>query len=146
MPKQVRGTHKNKAKSISSAAHFNSTDKETPLWSFEKIDRDGAFCFRKDTVDAALVVEKLIDIGSLSWASIGRVTHDDGQSKHHELAFHGISDAGKERIRVKRMEQDIDAIFSFALTNKVRLIGMREGRVFYVIWYDPEHQFYPVAK
>jgi len=39
-----------------------------------------------------------------------------------------------------------DSIFSFALTNKIRLIGLKEGRVFYVIWYDPNHDFYPVNK
>ena len=33
---------------------------------------------------------------------------------------------------------------SFAFNNKLRIIGLRQGDYFYVLWYDPEHEVYPV--
>lgn len=44
------------------------------------------------------------------------------------------------------MEDLTDSIFSFALMNKLRIIGIRQGDYFYVLWYDPKHEVYPVKR
>ena len=45
--------------------------------------------------------------------------------------------------RELRLNEDTDRIFSFAFTNSLRIIGLREAEKFYVIWYDAYHEFYP---
>ena len=39
-----------------------------------------------------------------------------------------------------------DDIFSFALNNTVRMIGLKQGEKFYPVWYDDSHKFYPPKK
>ena len=46
-----------------------------------------------------------------------------------------------ERIRKKHLEDSTDSIFSFALNNKVRVIGVHDGVELQVVWYDANHDF-----
>lgn len=83
----------------------------------------------------------------MSWSEIDHQTHDaKGKGKHHFLSAEGLSKQAKERIKAKRLEDQTDAIYSLALQNVIRIIGVREGATFYVVWYDPKHEFYPSKK
>ena len=62
------------------------------------------------------------------------------------LSYDGISQKGKDRIKVKHLEEYNDSIFSFALENKIRIIGIRDGNKFHVIWFDLNHEFFPSKK
>ena len=44
------------------------------------------------------------------------------------------------------LEEDADIIYSLALGSKERLIGIRKGAVFQVVWYDATHEFAPGKK
>ncbi|MDR3186803.1 MAG: hypothetical protein LBU04_08460 [Christensenellaceae bacterium] len=124
-----------------------SSDNLTPLWSFDRADNDGKFSFAPKTVDCNLVIATLLSYSKMKWSTIKRATHDNGKSKHHYLAYKGISPDGKERIKkLHFVQDDIDAIFSLAFDNLTRLIGVKEDRVFHIIWYDKDHSFYPVKK
>lgn len=48
-----------------------------------------------------------------------------------------------ERINFMCLEEDTDSIYSLALNSKVRLIGIRKGATFQVVWYDANHKFAP---
>ena len=45
-----------------------------------------------------------------------------------------------------KQDDNADALFSFALTNKLRIIGLRVDDDFHVLWYDPQHGVYPSQK
>lgn len=126
----------------------NATDSLKPIWRFDWIDRSGEFAFdtRREKFDHREVLEKMINYSGMSWAEIKRQTHDDGKSKHHMLNTDSLSKAAMDRLRIKKLEEYSDSIFSFALQNKLRIIGIREKEFFYVIWYDSEHQFCPSTK
>jgi len=144
--KIVRGINKNRSKQVVQKNNVN-TDREKPLWSFENVDNDGEYRFSTDSVNTKVVIDKILSLSKMTWFEIKKATHDDGKSKNHELDYEGISESGKNRIRAKKLtEEDIDAIFSLAFTNKIRVIGLKKERIFYVIWYDSEHGFYPVDK
>ena len=98
------------------------------------------------TVDHKLDLDKMIRYSNMTWAEIKAQTHDDGKSKHHVLDFDGISKDAKKRIEKMKLEEYSDSIFSFALTNLVRLIGIRKDEKFEVLWYDPLHDVYPSPK
>lgn len=129
-------------------AQSGSAIREKPVWRFDMIDRDGKFAFdlsRKDFQHKE-VLQKLMDYGGMTWGEIDRQQHDRGKSKHHYLNFDALSNDAKERIRAKGLEEDSDAIYSFALQNLLRIIGIRQGAEFYVVWYDPKHEFCPSKK
>lgn len=133
-----------------STTKLNSTDSQQPIWDFSNIDNDGVFAFKLDRedMDSAFLLDKLLQYSKMTWRDIKSATHDKkGKSKNHVLDYKGISKAGKERIDAKHIEpEDYDIIFSFALENRERLIGLKRNRVFQIIWYDSQHEFYPSKK
>lgn len=126
-----------------------STDNLKVIWAFDNIDKDGFFGFdvERDDFYHKEVLSKIINYSNMTWSEIKRQTHDDGKSKHHILNFYGLSKEAQERYKFKFPSfENSDAIFSFALQNKLRIIGIKEREVFHAIWYDPEHKFYPSKK
>ena len=143
--KNVKGVNKKRDKKI--VHQERNHDKETPVWCFDKIDKGGTFCFNQDTLDCKFLIGKFISLNGMTWAKIRQATHDNGKTKHHSLDYDGISADGKARIKAKGIdEEDYDAIYSIALTNMHRLIGLKMDRVFHVIWNDENHKFYPVKR
>lgn len=125
-----------------------STISERPIWRFNLLDRDGEFAFDLSRRDFQYkeVLQKLMDYGNMTWGEIDRQQHDRGKSKHHYLSFDALSEGAKERIKARHFDEDTDAIYSFAFQNLLRIIGIRQGAEFYVVWYDPNHEFCPSTK
>jgi len=135
----------NREKRVVSLSH--STNGETMILRFDMLDRDGLFAFDLDRRDFQHreVFEKLIQYSNMTWNQITSQTHDQ-KGKHHMLNANGLSGEARERVRAKHYEEYSDSIFSLALQNRLRVIGIRIGREFHVVWYDPNHEFYPVSR
>ncbi|MBX7259668.1 MAG: hypothetical protein K1Y02_25150 [Candidatus Hydrogenedentes bacterium] len=41
-------------------------------------------------------------------------------------------------------QDDIDELFSFRIMKKKRLWGILDRHVFKILWWDPDHQVYPM--
>lgn len=123
----------------------NSNDREYPVWTFRDIDRDGEFRFdtARSDFDAKNFLQKVISLSTMTWAEVIQQTHDNGKSKHHFLSVNSLSKEALKRIAAKKLEDLTDQIFSFAFSNKLHVIGIREtdNPTFRVIWYDAEHKF-----
>ena len=126
----------------------SSTDNLNPIWVFDKIDRNGKFAFdvNRQDFDHKEILAKMIDYESMTWSEIKQQTHDHGKSKHHLLSGDGLSDEAKDRLRSLNLEESSDTLFSFALQNLLRVIGIRDKNLFHVLWYDPKHEVYPSSK
>lgn len=128
----------------------NNYDKMHPRWDFSNVDRDGEFAFdiSRSDFDTDCVFDKLIQYSSKTWYEIKTETHDSkNKTKNHTLNYDKISKDGKSRIKFKQIpDEDLDIIFSFALTNLIRIIGLKKKDVFHVIWYDCNHRFCPSNK
>ena len=119
------------------------------IWLFDNVDKDGIFAFdiNRPDFDHKEFLDKLLSYSNMTWGEIRKQTHDSGKSKHHFLEdVCKFSKEARERVKAKKLENDSDSIFSFALNNKVRIIGIRQREFFHVIWYDKNHEFYPSAK
>ena len=112
---------------------------------FDKIDRSGNYAFdvNREDFDHKEVLGKMVDYSSMTWGEVKRQTHDDGKSKHHFLTPGSLSKGAVERLKAKDLEEFSDYIFSFALQNKIRIVGIRNGEKFHVLWYDPNHEICP---
>lgn len=144
--KQVSGIDNNiKKKPI---VNKKSTDNCRVIWHFHKVDNDGCFAFspKISGFKADEVIEKLLAYSKMTWAEVKKQTHDNRKSKNHSLEYDSLSKEAKERISALKLEEDIDSIFSFALQNKLRIIGLRDRENFIVLWYDSEHRFCPSKK
>ena len=125
-----------------------STDGEKVIWRFDMIDRGGKFAFDLDRADfpCCEIMKKMIDYCNMTWAEVKKQTHDDGKSKHHLISTEMQSKDAMDRFKARNLDEYGDSIFSFALQNKLRIIGIREGGHFHVLWYDPNHEVCPSKK
>jgi hypothetical protein len=48
--------------------------------------------------------------------------------------------------RLRERELDDLELYSFRISAKERIWGIREREAFYIIWWDPGHTVYPVQK
>ena len=142
--KIVAGSKRSQSKKAVSGAKY-STDACKIVWCFDDLDTAGAFAFNltREDFDYKEVLQKIIAYSNMTWSEVKRQTHDNGKSKHHFLEPETLSPSARERIRVKRLEERSDSIFSFALQNRLRIIGYRENEMFHAVWYDPQHEFCP---
>lgn len=122
-----------------------STDSSSPIWLFDRLDKNGEFAFNVTSpeFDHKDFLSKMIEYSVISWAKIKMQTHDKNKSKHHYLEYSSLSKEAQDRIKALNMENETDAIFSFAFNNTLRIIGFREGQFFHAIWYDKNHKFCP---
>lgn len=123
----------------------DSSDNSKIIWAFDNLDNDGCFKFdvSREDFEHQEVLDKIISYSSMTWREILRQTHDGGKSKNHSLVYESLSVEAQERLRIKELEDVSDSIFSFALNNLLRIVGIRDKEKFHVLWYDPEHQVCP---
>lgn len=149
MAKQLKKSKVKKGKIyVKESKPVISTDGENIIWLFDKIDRSGIYAFdvNRPDFDHKEVLGKMIDYSSMTWGKVKRQTHDNGKSKHHFLSPGSLSKEAVERLKAKDLEEFSDYIFSFALQNKIRIVGIRNGERFHVLWYDPAHEICPSKK
>lgn len=145
--KQIASTDVSGRKIVIGDSKENA-DTVCPVFCFDMIDRDGMFAFDilRDDFNHKLVLEKMIEYGSMTWSQILHQTHDRGKSKNHILDERSIGKEGWERIHKLKMDEYTNQIFSFALQNLTRVIGIRIRDEFHVVWYDSKHLFCPSHK
>ncbi len=112
----------------------DSSDGEKVIWVFDGVDKNGKFAFSLDNIekDSNLkeIFDKLLGYSSMTWAEVKSQTHDKGKSKHHNLNRQKLSKYAMNRVQAICDEDDYDSIFSFALQNKLRIIGVRKRNFF----------------
>ena len=143
--KTLKQDKKNKKKTEQTAVSY---DKEKIIWLFDRPDKAGEYAF--DTAKIAAdnnlkkIFDSILEYSKLTWGEVLKHTHDANKSKHHFLT--SISDTAYKRLLALHLEEEADALFSFALTNKLRIIGIRNKQFFSVLWYDPKHEVCPVGE
>ena len=150
MAREKRTNQKTSSPAIKKTVQVSqSSENEKVIWLFDMVDTSGPFAFdtsRKD-FEHRNFLEKLLTYSRMTWAEIRRQTHDGGKSKHHYLTeVERLSKAAQSRIKELGLENDTDRIYSFALGNKLRIIGLRDREKFHVLWYDAEHKVYPSSR
>lgn len=71
----------------------------------------------------------------------------EGAGGHRRNHAHPVTDLSKQvQKRLREIGDGEEQIFRFRLDGSTRLWGFRSGNLFRVLWYDPEHQVYPVPQ
>ena len=133
-----RTAEQNRVGTKTTARQAISHENDCITFSFANIDRDGQFAFDPSKIDACELLETLIELSTMKWSELNK---SKGKTRHHPLEVSSLSAAAKERIKYRRLEEDVDALFSFRINGRKRLIGLRYGATFHVIWYDAKHGF-----
>lgn len=84
------------------------------------------------------IFPKLRDFESMTW-------HEVEGDRHHAISIDRLSKEARVRLEELNLD-DIDEIFSLALTGRSRMLGIRDRNVFRVLWWDPDHKVCPSKK
>ena len=120
--------------------------KKTPIWSFKLMDKDHpkwSLKVQKNLYED--IILKLKDYEGLTWAEIMQASggRSHGTNNHYEP----IDELCKEaRDRIVNLGIYTDSVFSLRCGGKKRLYGTFDSGVFFIIWFDSEHEIYPVKK
>ncbi|OLT12947.1 hypothetical protein BJF79_03340 [Actinomadura sp. CNU-125] len=109
---------------------------------------DGEWHWRVDRSTSAMLVRFLSDMERLTWREIwDQRTHSkrrDSQ-KHKWIPVTSLVKTAQDRLAELRLDE-FEEMFRFRVGNMGRLWGVlseESPRVFYVIWWDPEHKICP---
>lgn len=140
-PKSVRNAAASgEAKTVRGMKIFDSSD-DCPVWrfAFMDMDKDGPFSFGNISIDEwNFILGKMRQWESMKWGEI------EGDRNH---AIKTQSFSAKARKRLVEINYELsEELFSFHLDGRKRLFGIRARSVFYVFWYDPDHEVCPSLK
>lgn len=111
-------------------------DSMPALFSLEKV-QPGAYCFSKlDKVHKVSFAESLFKRKNMTWKEIKNLSrHGLGTEKIPGSAIKGVKPPGF------LCDEDLDYLV-FRYKGKNPMIGIREGRVFYILWFDHSFTLY----
>lgn len=123
----------------------DSYDKQCPAWQFHKIDKEHTEWGWNKLNPAdfiQLIHDSLCNFETMTWAEIQQAA--GGRTSGNNSHFISVENCSKDA--QKRLEEiglpDCDQIFSLRITGKLRLHGIKDGRVLRFIWHDPNHTVY----
>ena len=109
-------------------------------WRFNAVDKGGPFAWSKLTCPKTYkkVLEKLI--------SFEAMTESDMKAAGcHPIELTNVcSDAQKRLVEIGL--DDLDSLYSFRISGKVRVLAVTRKHYIRILWYDPEHQVCPAPK
>lgn len=112
-----------------------------PAWRISKLERGGPFGWRGVSAEKLLeICGKLAELEAVTWREILMTR----KKQNHHIA---IEDLGPEARRaLRRAFPDVDEVLSLHLTGKNRVLGVLQGSVMLIVWWDEGHQFCPTDK
>lgn len=118
-----------------------SSNAQTPAWQFRSLDQQHPDWGWKNLQPNKWreVLQHLHDFEGMTWGDI--IAQSGGRAhgtNHHPLPVDGLTKEAQDRL-VELGHDDIDEVFSFRITNTLRLYGIREDRTLRIIWRDPHH-------
>jgi len=117
-----------------------SLKEKSPVWVFSKIDIYGKWGWinlDRHTL-TQVILRKIKKFETMKWGEIQKQ-----RSKHHSMPVANICSDAQKRLKEIGIF-DIDELFSFNINGKKRIWGLKDRFIFEVLWWDPEHEVYPV--
>ena len=120
---------------------------KTPAWAFSRCDQEHErWSLSKSQNIYDDIIRKLGSFEGMTWAEI--MSQSGGRAHGTNHHFEDVGDLKKEaQKRLQELQlEDLDQVFSLRLSGKERLYGILNDRVLRIIWYDQNHEIYPMSK
>jgi hypothetical protein len=110
-----------------------------PEFKVEQMDLDGPWGWKRfESHYIQDLMQRFFESQKITWQdTIKNGSHFVNISKL-------IPEAQKRLTQIKK--DDLDELFSFRVSGKKRVWGIREGRLFWILWWDPNHEVCPSLK
>ena len=121
-------------------ASAGDTSRLKPRWSLVDMDLEGPLGWERATAeDLKKILERLRRLETMSWAEIERQKSSHLWDSCDDLC----RDATRRLVDLGLDDQDP---YQLQVEGKARVWGFRDGQVFRVLWWDPDHTVFPVPK
>lgn len=110
-----------------------------PNFRIGKMDKGGDWGW--DAFESCHIQEflgHLLDSQKLSWNELR-------QGRSHLVSVANIIPEAKKRLRTLEAD-DLDELYSWRISGKKRVWGIKENNIFWLLWWDPEHKICPSLK
>jgi hypothetical protein len=108
-----------------------------PIWSFSILDIGDRWCWgRMDSTTLVEVLTKLKGFEAMDWREIK-------ETGSHSVKVANLSKDARNRLAVLHLD-DYDDIYSLRFTGKKRIYGLKDKDILRILWWDSEHEIYPV--
>ena len=105
----------------------------------DRMDMSGPWGWdRFDSLHIKEFLEKIFHSQKLTW----QLLHANNS---HLVDIQDLASDAQKRLRVIKQD-DLDQLYSLRLTGKKRAWGIKERNIFWLLWWDPEHQVCPSHK
>lgn len=129
-------------KSVKQIEDHQSTDKQTVGWRISDFDYGGSWgdealeaCDFQELVRGWAHNFETQKWGDLLGAAGGRCQGNN----HHPINAADLSKSAQGLLQELHKDDLVESIFSFRISGTTRLYGIRDGRIFNALWYDPWH-------
>lgn len=116
-------------------------DDGLPEFRAGKMDMGGKWGWHQPnshTIDMKEFLDKIFENQKLSWQEIRN-------NKSHEVELDQIIPEARKRL--EEIEQDeIATLYSLRLTGRMRIWGIKDNNIFWILWWDPHHEVCPSLK
>jgi hypothetical protein len=107
-------------------------------WRFSWIDHDGPWGWKSLPIEKIHeILDKLAGWEAKTWPE---VLGEDPHNQHY-TNVENLTSKAQQRLEVLHLD-DLDQLFRFRFMKKERLWGVAVGNVFYLLWWDPDHDVY----
>jgi hypothetical protein len=131
------------SKSPRIAVDPEDTNRLTPVWSIARFDHEGPWGRNACTPDEILwgtIFPKMRNYETMTWNEILR-----NKWYNHSIEVARLIKAARDRL-VELGLDDYEELFRFRLEGTGRVWGIRDGRIFQILWWDADHNIYPYNK
>lgn len=140
--------HPSEGKAVGQAESPERTNHQFLAWRISRFDWDGPWGVKALDDDSLhhLIRGACHHFESMTWAELLRAS--GGKTKgnnHHYVPVKNLSKPAKDRLRDLQSD-DLEELFSLRIDGTKRLYGVRDGRAFCALWYDPAHSICPSRK
>jgi hypothetical protein len=114
---------------------------QTVKWCFRLFDR-GKHWHRDQYTEETFreVAHLLKDYSDRTWGQI-----EQDRNRDHAIEVSKLCKEAQRRLEELNLD-DCGPLWRFRFSALKRIWGIRAGRFFQVLWWDPQHQVYPVEK
>ncbi|MEU9857248.1 hypothetical protein [Streptomyces sp. NPDC047974] len=119
------------------------TSEQRLAWRFSHVDHDGRWGL--DKIDQQTFGELLEKLRDFERFTLNELRNTSGTFTTYGLPDAPLCKEAYTRLAAMRRD-DMTEIHRLRLQGKQRLYGFLNGNVFHVVWWDPEHEVYPVSK
>ena len=111
-----------------------------PSWRLQYLDLEGPFGWRK-CADAHLepILNGLQSFETMNWTDI------EQRKSCHSMPVPALCKEARERLGELKLD-DVDVLYQLRLSGTQRVWGIRDRNILKLLWWDPDHDVYPVEK